>query len=126
MHYVIDKDYVLLIVTPVQQLLNVSGRREKNHAMSMLMRTSKYVEKKKIFLQSRLTSVANIIRKWWTETIKKIIKTHFCFLNSSSNYPLVMEGILVSIFYLVYGSSSISDWKMNPIGLSSLYLLNAL
>ena len=58
MHYVIDKDYVLLIVPPVQQLLNVSGRREKNHVTSMLMRTSKCVEKRKIFLQSRLTSVA--------------------------------------------------------------------
>ena len=54
------------------------------------------------------TSLANIIRKWWTETIKRIIKTHFCFLNSSNNYPFVMEGILVSIFYLVYGSASIS------------------
>ena len=58
MHYVIGKDYVLLIVSPVQQLLNVSGRREKNHVMSMLMRTSKYVEKRKIFLQSRLASAA--------------------------------------------------------------------
>ena len=58
MHYVIGKDYVLLIVPPVQQLLNVSGRREKNHVMSMLMRTSKYVEKRKIFLQSRLASAA--------------------------------------------------------------------
>lgn len=54
-HCVTGNDHVSLIVTPMQQLLNFSGRKENNHIISTSLRTSKYVNGKKIFCQSRLT-----------------------------------------------------------------------